>query len=316
MTVRRQPENYRSTTVHDSMQNYNLNQNRAITSSKTGLRTSPIYQNDQKNTDKHTESFKLQLQDLPVLSNVNWEQVKNDKVYKMYMTQLAMNCIAQQGPNHEWAKKVFQGMNTILIQEVMDEQSHKSNQSNQSNQDDPPEYHQASQAQHQEQDDSSLESIPDLASHPRQVSRNDPDPDPSDSSSSSSSNHSDSDSEFNRKSRRRKQYKTKKSSSQETRNAKNKIKLFNKLCKSANHHKLPLLRVEGDATRRRIKVTHWLNVVKNILNTHYKTTHILRNMPTLPSSLEEVTNQALGLFLRANISTYVQNMLTNIPEEE
>ena len=83
-------------------------------------------------------------------------------------------------------------------------------------------------------------------------------------------------------------------------------KLFNKLCKSANHHKLKSLKLEGNPKEKRKATVLWIETIKDILSTDPATADILENYPRLPKKLPNYVNKALGSFLRAQMAYHVK----------
>ena len=139
----------------------------------------------------------------------------------------------------------------------------------------------------------------------------------SSSSSSSSSSSDDSsttsgDSSISgktKKSKKKKKRRTKKHQKKYT-------KLFNKLCKSASHHKLQILKLDGTPKDKRRSTVLWIETIKDILSTDSKTSHILEHYPTLPNKLQSYVNKALGSFLRAQMAHHVKNMLSGVNEKD
>ena len=159
------------------------------------------------------------------------------------------------------------------------------------------------------------------------TNQNDNGSDPSfSSSSSSSSSNSDSTSlsSQSRNSRKSKKKSKKKLSKKSHKSKKKEDKkedkkytiLFNKLCKSATHHNLCHLKLDGDPTQRRRTTAYWLDTVKDVLRTSYKTNHILENYPNLPENIPKTTNRALGSFLRAYMSPSVKNIISGVSHQD
>ena len=91
--------------------------------------------------------------------------------------------------------------------------------------------------------------------------------------------------------------------------------IFNKLCKAASNHNLKQLSIEGEPSQRRRNFVRWIESLKDILRTHHQTMQILQEYPILPTTLDDIPNEALGLFLRANISGQVKSILTGTSSE-
>ena len=132
--------------------------------------------------------------------------------------------------------------------------------------------------------------------------------DESDSESSSSSSSSSTLSSSSHKTKRKKK-RTKK-------HQKKYIKLFNKLCKSAHHHKLKALRLEGTPKEKRKATVLWIETIKDILSTDSQTADILEGYPSLPTHLPSYVNKALGSFLRAQMAYHVKNMLSGVNSKD
>ena len=71
------------------------------------------------------------------------------------------------------------------------------------------------------------------------------------------------------------------------------------------------LRLEGDPQTKQRVTTHWIETIKDVLRTNYKTMNILENYPSLPESIPLITNQALGSFLCAHVAAHVKNILAD-----
>ena len=71
------------------------------------------------------------------------------------------------------------------------------------------------------------------------------------------------------------------------------------------------LRLEGYPQTKRRMTTDWIETIKDVLRTNYKTMHILEDYPSLPKSIPLITNQALGSFLCANVAAHVKNILAD-----
>ena len=85
--------------------------------------------------------------------------------------------------------------------------------------------------------------------------------------------------------------------------------LFNKLCKSAKNHNLKDLSIDGEPGQRCRGFIRWIKALKDILQTHHKTLTVLSNYPTVPTKIDCITNEALGLFLHAHVSMNVKGVL-------
>ena len=85
--------------------------------------------------------------------------------------------------------------------------------------------------------------------------------------------------------------------------------LFNKLCKSAKNHNLKDLSIDGEPGQRRYEFIRWIEALKDILQTHHKTLTVLSNYPMVPTKIDSITNEALGLFLCAHVSASIKGVL-------
>ena len=85
--------------------------------------------------------------------------------------------------------------------------------------------------------------------------------------------------------------------------------LFNKLCKSAKNHNLNDLSIDGEPGQQRGGFIRWIEALKDILRTHHKTLTVLSNYPTVPTKIDSITNEALGLFLHAHVCMNVKGVL-------
>ena len=88
------------------------------------------------------------------------------------------------------------------------------------------------------------------------------------------------------------------------------------MSKAASHYSLHKLRLDGEPDAKRKAFTYWLRTVCDVLSTSAKTSKLLDHYPILPSKVDPITNEALGLFLRAKISDHVKTCLTSISHTE
>ena len=52
-----------------------------------------------------------------------------------------------------------------------------------------------------------------------------------------------------------------------------------------------------------------MEALKDILRTHHKTLTVLSDYPAIPTNIDSITNEALGLFLHAHVSANVKGVL-------